>query len=189
MLLKGALHVHSACSDGLLSVAEVVQIYTGLGFDFIALTDHDHLLREGCYAQQLDGVDTDLIVFEGVELTVFEKGYLHVNRIAGDAEVLHILNHPADMDLPLEKVIERIEAIRDAHPIDAVEITSKGFYTPEFDVDAIPYPKVATDDSHNRLGCGRAWIEMDAPRDKDAILRQIKRGEFWNCFHSRSHGG
>ncbi len=189
MPLKGALHVHSACSDGLLSIPEVVERYESLGFDFIALTDHDHLLREGCYDQGLAGLRTGLLVFRGIELTVFEKGYLHVNRIAGDREVLHVLNHPADLDLPFERVLERIEALRSSIPIDAVEITSKGFRSPEFDVPALPFPRIATDDSHNRLGCGRAWIELDAPREKDAILRAVKRGEFWNCYNSKSPGG
>ncbi len=146
MPLKGALHVHSACSDGLLGIPEVVEIYAGLGFDFLALTDHDHLLREGCYEQGLAGVATPLLIFHGVELTLFEKGYLHENRIQGDREVLHVLNHPADLDLPLPRVLERIEALRASCPIDAVEITSTGFRTPEFDVPEIALPKVATED-------------------------------------------
>jgi predicted metal-dependent phosphoesterase TrpH len=182
MPLKGALHVHTACSDGLLGVSEAISVYAGLGFDFIALTDHDHLLREGCYQEGLRGLSTPLLVLEGVELTVFEKGYLHVNRIRGDREVLHILNHPADLDLPLDRVLERIAALRERIPIDAIEVTSKGFRTPEFDVPAMAFPRVATDDSHNRLGCGRAWIELDSPLDKDAIIRAIKRGDFWNCY-------
>jgi hypothetical protein len=185
MPLKGALHVHTACSDGLLGIPEVVDVYSRLGFDFIALTDHDHLLRDGCYEQGLAGVQTSLLVFHGVELTLFEKGYLHVNRIDGDREVLHVLNHPADLDLPLPRVLERIEALRARGcPIDAVEITSKGFRTREFDVPELALPKVATDDSHNRLGCGRAWIELEAPRDKDTIIRAIKRGEFSNGYVS-----
>jgi hypothetical protein len=184
MPLKGALHVHSACSDGLLSVPEVIATYERLGFDFIAFTDHDHLLREGCYEQHLAGVTTTLLVFLGVELTLYERGYLHVNRIQGDHEVLHVLNHPADLDLPLARVLERLAALRGRCPIDAVEVTSKGFRTPEFDVPEMRLPRLATDDSHNRLGCGRAWIELDVERDRDEIIRAIKRGDFWNCYRS-----
>jgi hypothetical protein len=51
----------------------------------------------------------------------------------------------------------------------------------------IPYPKVATDDSHTSLGCGRAWIEMDCSRDKDRILRQIKASDF-KCVYAKSIG-
>ncbi len=181
MHLKGALHVHTRCSDGELSIPEAVEVYAGLGFGFIALTDHDYLLRSNCYGA-VAGLDTDLVVFTGVELTVYEKGYVHIGRIDGDEEVLHVFNHPAELDLPLDKVRERIRAVSEQLPIDAVEVTSKGFYSAEYDVPEIPYPKVATDDSHTELGCGRAWIELDCTRDKDDILRAVRRGDFENCF-------
>ena len=184
MLLKGALHVHTTCSDGELSIPEVVEVYSGLGFDYIALTDHDHLLQAGCYDRYLSDLRTDLIIFKGVELTVFEKGYLHVNRIEGDGEVLHIFNHPSQLDLPLKKVLERIKNVSVKIPIDAVEVTANGYYTPEYDIPEIAYPKVATDDSHTRIGCGRAWVEMDCKRRRDSIIRAIKRNNFWNCFNT-----
>lgn len=183
MHLKGALHTHSTCSDGTLTIAEVVEVYERLGFDFIAITDHDHLLRKGCYAA-LKTVPTDMIVFLGVEMTVFEKGYVHINRIPGHDEVLYIFNHPADLDLPLPKAIERIAAVAERLPIDAIEITSKGFRTPEYDTPEIPFVKVATDDAHTRAACGRAWIEMDCSRDMDKILRAVRNGDFWNCYAS-----
>jgi predicted metal-dependent phosphoesterase TrpH len=181
VLLKGALHTHSTCSDGTLTVAELLATYERLGFDFVALTDHDHLLPAGCYDAGLD-LETSLLVLRGVELTVFEKGYVHVNRIEGDRDVLYVFNHPAEMDLPLPKAIERILAVAERLPLDAVEITSKGFRTPEFDVPDLPLVKVATDDAHTRAMCGRAWIELDAPRDRDAIIRAVRRGDFWNCY-------
>lgn len=181
MHLKGALHVHTNCSDGDLTVREAVEVYSSLGFDFIALTDHDYLLRKGCY-ESIEEMNTDVIVFTGVELTVFEKGYVHVNRIFGDEDVLHIFNHPSELELPVEKVIERIQAVAEQYPLDAVEITAYGFRTPEYDIREIPYPKVASDDSHTRSGCGRAWVEMDCKRDKDSIIRAVRTGDFWNCY-------
>jgi hypothetical protein len=183
MHLKVALHVHTTCSDGDLSIPDVLDVYTARGFDAVALTDHDHLLRPGCY-DQVDSVHTELIVFKGIELTVFEKGYVHVGRIDGDQEQLHIFNHPSELELPRDKVLERIAQVAQRLPLDAVEITSKGFATPEWDLAELPYPKVATDDSHTRLMCGRAWIELDCPRIKDAIIRAVKAGEFWNCFQA-----
>jgi hypothetical protein len=181
MILKGALHVHTKCSDGELTLDQTVAVYTGLGFDFIALTDHDYLLRQDCY-EPVTQIKTDLIIFTGVELTVFEKGYQHINRIDGDKEVLHIFNHPSELDLPINKVRDRIEKVAKEINIDAVEITSKGFRMPEYETPDIPYPKVATDDSHTKSGCGRAWIEMDCMRDKDKIIKAIKSGDFWNCY-------
>jgi len=182
MVLKGALHTHSTCSDGTLSIPELIRIYTGLGFDFVAITDHDYLLRKGCYEKFLENVKTDLIIFRGVELTLFEKGYVHINRIKGDSEVLHIFNHPSELDLPLPKVIDRINTISARFPLDAVEVTSKGFRTPEYDTPEIPFHKVASDDSHTAEGCGRAWVETGCRRDRNSIIRAIKAGDFWNCY-------
>lgn len=181
MHIKGGLHIHTTCSDGELTIPEVIRIYSQLGFDFIALTDHDYLMRPDCY-RIVDQINSDLIVFKGVELTIFEKGYVHVNRINGNNETLHIFNHPSELDMPLEKVIQRISAVADRYPLDAIEVTSKGFRTPEYEIPEIPFRKIATDDSHTRIGCGRAWIEMDCQRDKDSIIRAIKKGDFWNCY-------
>jgi predicted metal-dependent phosphoesterase TrpH len=181
MLLKGGLHCHSTCSDGELTPQEVVEAYAAQGFDFIAFTDHDYLLSPRG-RELYRSVRTDLLVFEGVELTVFERGYLHVNRIPGEREVLHVLNHLGEYDLPLSKILERIEALERRLTLDAVEITSKGFRHREFEVPEIRYPKIASDDSHTRAMIGRAWIELEARRTKDSILRAVRRGDFWNCY-------
>lgn len=181
MLLRGALHVHTTCSDGELTIEQVIRVYESLHFDFIALTDHDYLLRSGAY-ERIDDIRTDLLVFRGIELTVFEKGYVHVNRIDGEAERLFIFNHPAELGIPVERVIERIDTLLNRIPLDAIEITSHGFKTPEYDIAEINLAKVATDDAHTRLGCGRAWIEMECRKDRDAILRAIRKGDFWNCY-------
>jgi predicted metal-dependent phosphoesterase TrpH len=181
MHLKGALHVHTTCSDGELGLEETLRVYESLGFDFIALTDHDHLLRTGCY-DALWRIKTELIVFTGVEMTVFERGYCHVNRVAGDRETLFIFNHPAQLDLPMDKAVARVLSVAEKFPLDGVEITSNGFKTPEYDRPDLPFPKVATDDAHNLAMCGRAWVEMDAPRNRDAIIRAVRNGDFWNCY-------
>ena len=38
--------------------------------------------------------------------------------------------------------------------------------------------KIATDDAHWSAHFARAWIEVDAPRDRDAIIRAIRAGDF-----------
>ena len=47
MLMKGCLHTHTTCSDGTLTPQQVALIYEEKGYDFIALTDHDYLLKPG----------------------------------------------------------------------------------------------------------------------------------------------
>ncbi len=181
VLMKGCLHTHTTCSDGKLSPQQVADAYEEKGYDFIAFTDHDYLLKpksSGVYR----GVRSGLILFEGIELTVFVKGYVHVNRIYGEEDELYVLNHLGEYDLSMEQVLDRVETVAGMFPLDAVEITSKGFRNPEYEIPEIRFPKIASDDAHTRLGIGRAWIELDGPRDKDSIIRKIRQGDFWNCY-------
>jgi hypothetical protein len=182
MLLKGQLHIHTTCSDGSLTPQEIADIYARLGFDFLAFTDHDHLLRPS-YRRALASVRSGLLIFAGVELTVqSRKGYVHVSRIEGEREILHIFNHPADCGLPFRETLLCIAEVAERYPLDAVEATSHGFHTPLFDVPEIGYPRVAADDAHDLSGCGRAWIELDGDREKDAILTAIREGRFQNGY-------
>jgi hypothetical protein len=181
MLLKGCLHIHTTCSDGELSPQRVADEYGRRGYDFIAYTDHDYLLKPN-YRDAYEKVKSDMIIFPGVELTVFVKGYVHVNRIEGEKEVLHVFNHISEYDLSVNQVFERLESLKNMYPIDVVEVTSKGFRVKEFENMDIPFPKIASDDAHGMVGIGRAWIELDAKREKDSIIKAIKAGDFWNCY-------
>jgi len=182
MILKGQLHTHTTCSDGTMTPQEVADAYASLGFDFLAFTDHDHLLKPA-YAEMIRQVKSNLILFFGIELTVLcSRGYVHVNRIEGDHEVLHIFNHPADYDLPVKKTIGCMEEVAVQYPLDAMEVTHHGFYSPQFDIADIRCPKVAADDSHDRLACGRGWVEGESERNRDAIIAAIRGGNFQNGF-------
>ncbi len=181
--LKGALHTHTTCSDGDLTPLEVLRTYRDLGFDFVALTDHDFIMFSGDYeGEDVPDEFEGMVVFKGLEKSVFARGYVHVNQIPGEQEVLHIYNHPSQYDHTVEQVIGRIREVERTMPIHAIEVTLKGFYTPEFDTDDIPYVKIASDDSHTRETCGRAWIEVDCAKEKDAILRAIKEGKARVCY-------
>jgi len=181
MLLKGCLHTHTTCSDGKLSPQEVANAYELKGYDFIAFTDHDYLLKHN-YRKICEQVKTNMIIFHGIELTVFVKGYIHVTKIEGDREVLHIFNHIGEYDFTPEQLLVRLAKLEKMYPLDAVEITTKGFREMVFESLNISYPKIASDDSHTLVGIGRAWIELDAKREKDSIIKAIKKGKFWNCY-------
>ena len=181
MLLKGCLHTHTTCSDGKLSPQEVANAYESRGYDFIAFTDHDYLLKPN-YRDIYGQVKTNMIIFYGIELTVFVKGYIHVTKIEGDREVLHIFNHIGEYDFTPEQLLDRLAELEKIYPLDAVEITAKGFRDTVFESLNIAYPKIASDDSHTLMGIGRAWIELDAKRGKDSIIRAIKKGKCWNCY-------
>ena len=127
-------------------------------------------------------VKTDMIIFYGIELSVFVNGNIHVSKIEGDNEVLHIFNHIGEYDFTPEQLLARLVELEKMYPIDAVEITTKGYREMVFESLDIAYPKIASDDSHTLIGIGRAWVELDAKREKDSIIQAIKEGEFWNCY-------
>jgi predicted metal-dependent phosphoesterase TrpH len=181
MLLKGCLHTHTTCSDGKLTPQELANAYESRGYDFIAFTDHDYLLKPD-YRELYAQVKTKMIVFHGIEITVFVKGYVHVGKIEGVEETLHVFNHVSEYDITPDQVLERLVELEKMYPLDAVEITTKGFRDTAFESLDIKYPIIASDDAHTLLGVGRAWIELDAKREKDSILRAIKKGKFWNCY-------
>jgi predicted metal-dependent phosphoesterase TrpH len=178
-LLRGNLHAHTTFSDGVRTPSALLSEYERLGYDFLAVTDHeDHAnLVPADYRRALEALSGRLLVFEGLELD-FTPLSQHVGRVVGEREVLYVLNHPARYKLSVAETIERMRIIREAGwPIDAVEVTDTGFYRPLYDTEEIPLVKLATDDAHRPPHFGRAWIEVEARRDRDAILRAIRAGD------------
>jgi hypothetical protein len=117
-------------------------------------------------------------VLPGVELN-YDPLSQHVGKVTGDRETLFVLNHPARYNLTVEDTLRRIRVItRAGLPIHAVEITDTGLYQPRYDVEEIALPRIATDDSHRDPHFGRAWIEVEAARTPDAIIKAVKAGDF-----------
>jgi len=179
LMLKGALHIHSNLSDGAYSPEEILGMYHAQDFDFVALTDHEYLVRNKDLSSVPDRIG-DMIVFGGVELEPPELMYNHVLHIPGSKEELRVLCHPDAYHLTIEEVLEKLNQA--PWPVDAVEVTYNGFYTPMYDTSRIPLPKVVTDDAHESWAVGRAWVEVDSPPDRDEIIRAIKAGNFSNAF-------
>lgn len=175
-MLKGALHTHTTKSDGKLRPEEVLRVHRDLGYDFVALTDHDFLMMPNAYKDVPDEFE-GMLVFKGIERTIFARGYFHYNEIRGEEEVLNIFNHPAEYGFGFDQVMERLGEIRTKVDIHAIEVSQKGFYTAEYDVPEIALPKVVSDDSHTRDAIGRAWVELECALERDVILRAIKAGE------------
>lgn len=178
--LRGNLHAHTTFSDGARAPQRLVEEYEALGYDFLAITDHDghDNWAEPAYTHALDALASRMLLFRGVELD-FVRLSQHVGKVVGERETLYVLNHPARYRLSVDETVERIQKIRRAGwPIEAVEITETGHYRPLYDTDAIPVVKIATDDAHRPPHFGRAWIEVHAVRERDAIIRAIRAGDF-----------
>ena len=183
-LLRGNLHAHTTFSDGIRSPAALVQEYESRHYDFLAITDHeDHEnLDWPAYERELAKLAPSLLLFRGVELN-YPRFAQHVGRVDGDGETLWILNHPARYRLSVAETLDRIAEIkRWGWPLDAIEVTDTGHYRAIYDTPTIPLVKLATDDAHRPPHFGRAWVEVEAPRSRDAIIRAIRAGDVRMVF-------
>jgi predicted metal-dependent phosphoesterase TrpH len=186
--LKGNLHTHTTLSDGTMSPARVLEAYRDRGYDFLAFTDHEPLLGpdlERDYWAHLPAGGDGFVVLRGVETEPPAISGRHVGVIRGVEEELRIINHPAAYGLSVAEVVESVRAVG-AH---AVEISHHGRYHARYDTAAIPVPLLATDDAHHAREIGVSWIEVDARRDADAIVRAIKAGDFAAYFAGRQYNG
>ena len=87
-LLKGNLHTHTTFSDGRLPIDEVIARYRELGYDFLAITDHDDRIHED-YWFQIPAGDDRMLVLPGVEIDYRPLGQ-HVGKVTGDQrDALH----------------------------------------------------------------------------------------------------
>ncbi len=182
--MKVALHVHTSLSDGIHSPQEMVDRYVERGFGAVAITDHGFMTKPD-YFDFIRTVNSGALVLAGIELDWEPWHYNHLIRIHGQKETLHVLCHPRSYFLEIHEVNQRIESA--PFPIDAVEITHRGFYTKEYDVPEIPVPKIANDDAHEYYDIGRAWIETEETKNTDRLLRAIKAGYFENRFLRRNN--
>jgi hypothetical protein len=176
--LRGNLHSHTRFSDGVRSPADLIADYEALGYDFLAITDHEDLIGAEYWAV-LRRLSPRLLLFTGVELN-YPGGFTqHIGRVIGDRETLHVLNHPARYRLSLQETLHRIARIAEGGIVlDAIEVTDTGRYRPLYDAPDVPLVKLATDDAHKPVHVARAWVEVEAARDRDAIIRAIRAGDF-----------
>ncbi len=71
--LKGNLHTHTTMSDGELPPAQAIAVYERLGYDFLAISDHDTFTAPSDYQSR-----TKLILVPGVEVTAMGPHVLQI---------------------------------------------------------------------------------------------------------------
>lgn len=180
--LKGCLHVHTDQSDGADPLDRMADAYRNLGYDFIAITDHDFMVPGG-YWEGIPESNGDLIILKGLEFEYPSIHYQHLTKIVGTEETLYIFNHPSQYDLSLSELKKQIEWVSQELPIHCLEVSERGVYVKLYDSAKIPLPKIVTDDAHCVEECGRAWVEVFCKkREPDSILQAIKRGSFQNRY-------
>jgi len=175
--LRGNLHAHTTFSDGVKEPAQLVAAYEALGYDFLAITDYENWIDDR-YWNAIPKLSSKLLLFHGIELN-WPRFDQHIGKVSGDRETLHILNHPARYQLSVAQTLERIRRIgAGGITLDAIEVTETGQRRRLYETSEIPLVKIATDDAHGPVHFGKAWVEVDAKRNRDAIIRAIRSGEF-----------
>jgi DNA polymerase (family X) len=81
--LKGDLHMHSTWSnDGKNTLEEMAEAAQARGYDYVAITDHAHYLREGRFDAQFEEVEalnerlTPFRILRGIEVSIRVDGTL-----------------------------------------------------------------------------------------------------------------
>ncbi len=141
--LRGNLHAHTTFSDGVKEPAQLVAAYEALGYDFLAITDHENWIDDR-YWNAIPRVSSKLLLFHGIELN-WRRFDQHIGKVSGERETLHVLNHPARYQLSVAQTLERIRRIGvGGITLDAIEVTDTGQRQPIYESSEIPLVKIAT---------------------------------------------
>ncbi len=77
--LRGNLHTHTTRSDGRHDPADVVAMYRDAGYDFLGMSDHDHVFTAG----ELSALDSGpMLLIGGNEVTARAQHVVHVHADA-----------------------------------------------------------------------------------------------------------
>jgi DNA polymerase (family 10) len=115
--LRGDLHTHTHWSaDGKNTLEEMVTSAAERGYEYYAITDHSHYLREGRLAQQLDEIERmrerfpQLRILAGIEANIRTNGEVDVadDDLAGLDWVVASV-HQSPENRPTERVLEAME--------------------------------------------------------------------------------
>jgi DNA polymerase (family 10) len=115
--LRGDLHTHTHWSaDGKNTLEEMAAAALERGYEYYAITDHSHYLRDGRLAQQLEEIEAmrerypKLLILAGVEANIRSNGEVDVSE-----EELALLDwvvasvHNAPENRPTERVLEAMQ--------------------------------------------------------------------------------
>lgn len=115
--VRGDLHTHTSWSaDGKNTLEEMVEAAQARGYEYYAITDHSHYLREGRMAAQLEEIERvrerypKLRILAGVEANIRSNGEVDVaeeDLARLDWVVASV--HQAPHNRPTERVLEAME--------------------------------------------------------------------------------
>ncbi|WP_252244250.1 MULTISPECIES: PHP domain-containing protein [unclassified Clostridium] len=158
-MCKIDFHVHTSCSDGLLSPIEVVNRAKQNSVSYLAITDHDTL--SGLDAGIKYGNELDVKIIPGIELST------QCNN-----ESIHLLGFFKDNSYNNPKLINELDKIKNHRIIRAKEIIKK--LNTEFNI-IINFDDVLSNgkDTIARPHIARAIINAGYPYDNEYIFQNF----------------
>lgn len=201
---KGNLHMHTLCSDGLLSPEEAVKLYQDAGYDFVALTDHwvqneckssDHfLILNGCEWDTGDMIDHPVFHIVGVGMespvTLNHSRSMPPQEIIdaiNEANGLAILAHPAwSVTNPSDCLgLRGLCGVEIFNSVSGLPWNGRrsdsSLYFDLWAAQGKLFRCMAADDSHHYNGeQGRAFIMVNAPDlSVSSIKKSLHAGDFY----------
>ena len=96
--LRGNLHAHTTWSDGVKDANQLIAAYEALGYDFLAITDHENWIEEEDYWQALPRLTSNLLLFHGIELN-WPRFDQHIGKVIGERDDCQNPRHGASVSL------------------------------------------------------------------------------------------
>lgn len=127
--IRGDLHIHTTWSDGKSSIMEMASYASGMGYEYLAVTDHTRLpvargLDEKRLTQQMDEIDRinkkleSITVLKGTEVNINSYGNLDISdNILGELDLVIAAVH-YDLRQDPEKINERISRALENEHVD-----------------------------------------------------------------------
>jgi histidinol phosphatase-like PHP family hydrolase len=196
--LRGNLHAHTTLSDGESSPETVIAAYERLGYDFLAISDHDLLVSPGDYQAltKMTLIPADEVTRRGPHILAVQIQEVIVPH-ADRQEVLDavreqggftVLNHPSWQEAFSHFTQELMEQLSGYAGIEiyngVVErLEGSALAVDRWDRLLATGRQVwgyAHDDSHRPSDIGRGWNVVQATdRSVEAICEALRQGRFY----------
>jgi hypothetical protein len=211
------LHTHSTESDGSHSVSDVIDMYRGINYKVLAITDHDYSISATTWPWSDYGRDPaalGMIAIEGQEasrrhhiLSLFSpywaasyadeiEALSSIETAGGLSVICHptMHNKPFDWYKPLFETQKALLGVEVANGTRPVSEWGRDKQIWDYLITALganrPIWGFAVDDMHGSTHFHRGWINLiaDELSAADDVRELLIAGGFtWSCSYSGSH--
>jgi len=123
MPYRGDMHMHTTCSDGLGTIAQLTSGYRQMGLDFICITDHHKYYPSIEAIKMFEGVDTGLTILPGEEVHNCDMGYIHIVNLGGSYSVNELIEK--DYESLCKELQKEADKIENLNGIGAFDFTMR----------------------------------------------------------------